>query len=228
MTTVVGIIVILVIAVLIIHMRPGFGFGFGFGLDPYPTAVTTEGFTTVSIHPTLSPQCVSRSTDAQKLLARVASASSGTGTEGTSAEADELRLLVSKLCCMEADIAAPSAGVYRTMGLQFRTSQDMEPPSTIVGRCLRNAVNSRDIDLIIEKYKQRGHVLLKKLQLPNTNSAIEEFDNVVTRLQFAMTSFCLKPSPSMDHPIGARDMGFWEPEDVADLSQYQGISAVPK
>lgn len=226
MSTVVGIIVILVIAVLIIHMRPGFGFGFD--LDPYPTAVTTEGFTTVSIHPTLSPQCVSRSTDAQKLLARVASASSGTGTEGTSAEADELRLLVSKLCCMEADIAAPSAGVYRTMGLQFRTSQDMEPPSTIVGRCLRNAVNSRDIDLIIEKYKQRGHVLLKKLQLPNTNSAIEEFDNVVTRLQFAMTSFCLKPSPSMDHPIGARDMGFWEPEDVADLSQYQGISAVPK
>lgn len=226
MSTVIGIIVILVIAVLIIHMRPGFGFD----LDPYPTAVTTEGFTTVSIHPTLSPQCVSRSTDAQKLLARVASAGtgSGSGAEGTSAEADELRLLVSKLCCMEADIAAPSAGVYRTMGLQFRTSQDMEPPSTIVGRCLRNAVNSRDIDLIIEKYKQRGHVLLKKLQLPNTNSAIEEFDNVVTRLQFAMTSFCLKPSPSMDHPIGARDMGFWEPEDVADLSQYQGISAVPK
>jgi len=32
----------------------------------------------------------------------------------------------------------------------------------------------------------------------------------------------------MDKPVGARDMGFWEPDTVADLSQYQGVSAVTK
>ena len=81
------------------------------------------------------PECVSRSTDAQSLLARIARYPEKDGM------AAELRLLVSKLCCMEADIAAPSAGVYRTQHLQFRTSEDMEPPATIVGRCLRNAEN---------------------------------------------------------------------------------------
>jgi hypothetical protein len=164
------------------------------------------------------PECVSRSTDAQKLLARIAEVSSD--------NADELRLLVSKLCCMEADIMAPSAGVYRTLNLQFRTSEDLEPPSTIVGRCLRNAVNKRDIELIIEKYKGRGHTLVS--ELCDDAAALAEFDKVVAHLQFAMTSFCLMKQPTMDHPIGARDMGFWEPENVAELSQYQGVSAVPK
>jgi hypothetical protein len=102
----------------------------------------------------------------------------------------------------------------------------MEPPATIVGRCLRNAVNKRDIELIVEKYAARGHVLVKKLCSDAVATA--EFDKVVAHLNFAMMSFCLKEQPRMDRPIGARDMGFWEPDNVADLSQYQGVSSVPK
>jgi len=167
------------------------------------------------------PECVSRSTDAQSLLARIARYPEKDGM------AAELRLLVSKLCCMEADIAAPSAGVYRTQHLQFRTSEDMEPPATIVGRCLRNAVNKRDIDLIIEKYKTRGLVLIKLLCNGEAQEAEAEFDKVVARLQFAMTTFCLTPQPSMDRPTGPRDLGFFEPKNVAGLEQYEGISAQP-
>jgi hypothetical protein len=182
-----------------------------------------EGFSAAhAVNARRMPECVSRSTDAQSLLARFAEYPENDDT------AAELRLLVSKLCCMEADIMAPSAGVYRTMNLQFRTSEDMEPPSTIVGRCLRNAVNKRDIELIIEKYRGRGAVLIKQLCTGDSKQALAEFDKVVAHLQFAMTSFCLMKQPSMDKPVGARDMGFWEPENVADLSQYQGVSAVPK
>jgi hypothetical protein len=89
-------------------------------------------------------------------------------------------------------------------------------------------VNKRDIELIVEKYKTRGHVLLEKLCTDERAAALTEFDKVVAHLNFAMTSFCLMKQPTMDRPVGARDMGFWEPEEVADLSQYQGISAVPK
>jgi len=167
------------------------------------------------------PECVSRSTDAQSLLARIAR------YPEKEEKAAELRLLVSKLCCMEADIAAPSAGIYRTQHMQFRTSEDMEPPATIVGRCLRNAVNQRDIDLIIEKYKARGLVLITQLCTGDLMEATAEFDKVVARLQFAMSTFCLTPQPSMDRPTGARDLGFFEPKNVADLDQYVGISAQP-
>jgi len=201
--------VLVVLAVLLVNYRPE-----GF---------TNERFAVRAVDPIRMPECVSRSTDAQKLLARIAE------VPETNDTAAELRLLVSKLCCMEADIMAPSAGTYRTMNLQFRTSEDMEPPSTIVGRCLRNAVNKRDIELIIEKYAGRGHQLVRELCVgDDLPAALAEFDKVVANLQFAMTSFCLMKQPSMDKPIGARDMGFWEPNNVAVLSQYQGISAVPK
>ena len=193
---------LILLAGLLVHYRPK----------------NIEGF--ASVNPLLMPECVSRSTDAQSLLVRL---------PASGEDADELRQLVSKVCCMEADIAAPSAGVYRTMHAQFRTSQDMEPPATIVGRCLRNAVNKRDIDLIVEKYAQRGRALIRKICMgSDLNLALGEWDGVITRLQLAMFSFCLKEQPVMDRPLGVRDMGFWEPETVADLSQYQGVSAVPK
>lgn len=194
-----------VLAGLLVHFKP---------------AASIEGFATRAVDAKRMPECVSRSTDAQSLLARIAA--------NDDEHSAELRLLVSKLCCMEADIAAPSAGVYRTLNMQFRTSQDMEPPATIVGRCLRNAVNKRDIELIVEKYKGRGHYLIEKLCTSDRAAALAEFDKVVAHLNFAMTSFCLMKQPTMDRPVGARDMGFWEPEEVSDLSQYQGISAVPK
>jgi len=201
----------LAIVAVLIHYRPT-------DSDSGPEPIGVEGFTTTAVHPTLMPECVARSTDAQALLARVASFGGD--------EADELRLLVSKLCCMEADIATPSASAGpRTMKIQFRTSHDMEPPSSIVGRCLRNAVNQRDIDLIIEKFRARGHILVGTLC--TDPMAMKEFDGVVARLQLAMTSFCLRESPMMDRPAGPRDVGFWESEEN-DLPQYNGISAQPR
>jgi hypothetical protein len=184
----------------------------------------TEGFSTAAaVNQNVMPACVTRSTDAQSLLARISSYP--LCQEG----AAELRQLVSKLCCMEADIASPSAGVYRTMNFQFRTSEDTEPASTIVGRCLRNATNKRDIEIIVEKFKARGHVLIRQLcKGDDIAEGEKEYDAVIARLLFAMTSFCLGKQPSMDRPIGARDMGFWEPEEVSELSQYQGISSSPK
>lgn len=203
--------VLIILALLLVHFRPG-------------SQEVNEGFSTAAaVNLNVMPACVTRSTDAQSLLARLAS------YPLEQEDAAELRQLVSKLCCMEADIASPSAGVYRTINFQFRTSEDTEPASTIVGRCLRNAVNKRDIEIIVEKFKARGHELIDKLcKGADITEGKKEFDGVVARLLFAMTSFCLGKQPSMDRPIGARDMGFWEPEEVAELSQYQGISSTPK
>lgn len=180
-----------------------------------------EGFAVAAVDPRLMPACVERSEAAQKLLARIASFDDSTDA------AEELRLLVSKLCCMEADISTPAAGSYRTMSLQYRTSHDMEPASTIVGRCMRSIVQKRDIDLITEKFEKRGKELLHEL-LGDCPEGLKEFEDVLGRTKLAMTSFCNGNQPSMDKPIGARDMGFWEPNSVAELSQYQGISSEPK
>ncbi len=206
---IVGLIVLVAAALVLVHYKPAAPIG-------------VEGFATVAVDVNNVPACVERSADAQKLLARFSSVSQADES------AAELRLLVSKLCCMEADIATPAAGAYRTMSLQYRTSHDVEPPSSIVGRCLRNAVNRRDIDIIIEKMEARGHELIKKVLGNDCTDAKKEFNEVVARTKLAMVTTCLGTQSSMDRPLGARDMGFWESDATADLAQYQGISAAPK
>jgi hypothetical protein len=180
-----------------------------------------EGFAVAAVHPTVMPACVERSTDAQSLLARLAS------IPESDANAAEMRLLVSKLCCLEADIATPAAGAYRTMSLQFRTSHDAEPASAFVSRCLRNAIRQRDIDIMMEKYEKRGNELLKEMLGGDCQQAQKELGEVLARTRLAMGNYCLRPQPQMDRPIGARDMGFWEAKE-SDIAQYQGISAEPK
>lgn len=200
-------IALLVVALLLVHFKPA-----------EPTV--EEAFAVAAVDARRMPACVERSTDAQSLLARFAEIPEEDGA------AAELRLLVSKLCCLEADIASPSAGQLRTLPLQFRTSHDMEPASGFVSRCLRNAVRDRDVDLVIDKFQTRGRELVRQV-LGDCPDARREFDEVVARTRASMMSFCFRPTPVMDRPGGPRDMGFWEPKGVAELNPYQGISAAP-
>lgn len=179
----------------------------------------SEGFANAAVDPILSPACTQRSPAAQRILADIAH------LPETDEGAAELRLLLSKLTCIEADVSTAGAGTYRTLKLQFRTSHDMEPATSLVSRCLRNAVRQRDIDLVMDKFEKRGKQLIKSRC--RSGSSLADFDEVVAATRLSMVSFCLGDQPSMDKPAGVRDPGFWEPEDT-DLRQYEGISAMPK
>jgi hypothetical protein len=197
------VVFLVVLALLLVHYRP--------------SRVEVEGFAVAAVDPIQMPACAQRSPAAQRILAAIAHYPES--DEG----AAEIRLLLSKLCCMEADVSTAGAGVYRTLPLQFRTSHDMEPPTSFVGRCLRNAVRQRDIDLVMDKFEKRGHALIRS-RCPESR---KDFDEVIASTRLAFVSFCLGDQPSMDKPMGPRDVGFWAPEDT-DLMQYQGVSSSPK
>jgi hypothetical protein len=199
------ILALCIVAFLLIHVT----------IPSAPEPYSVEGFTVTAVDEAKMPACVGRSVAAQKLLSNIL----------TGDDADELRLLVSKLCCLEADITTPVPGNYRTLPLQFRTSHDMEPPSTFVSSCLRNAVRARDIELVMEKYATRGRALLKKLGCDSDAEMEKNFATVLAQTQGAMTSVCLSEQPVMDKPGGVRDVGFWETSNVSGLMEYQGISA---
>jgi hypothetical protein len=184
-------VVLFVLAFLLIQYRP-----------------SAEGFANAAVSQQLMPACVGRSVDAQKLLARI-------GMDQTD-DAAELRDLVSKLCCIEADLSTPGASTVNTLNFQFRTQQDIEPPSMIVGRCLRNALPSRDVEIIMEKFQNRGHILVDRLCADGR----AEFDAVIARTRKALTVFCQGTQPQMDCPAGVRDVGFWESAETADLREY--------
>jgi hypothetical protein len=198
------VVALFLVGILLVHYK----------VPSTPEPYSAEGFAVAAVDAERMPACVNRSTAAQKLLKKLP-----TGDDN----ADELRLLVSKLCCLEADITTPVPGNYRTLPLQFRTSHDMEPPSTIVSSCLRNAIRQRDIELIIEKYSSRGKVLIKLLGCDG--DAVANFADVIARTKEAMTTVCLAKNPQMDIPPGVRDVGFWETANVKNLMNYQGISA---
>jgi hypothetical protein len=211
---------LIVLALMLVHWKDA---GLP-GIEQFADAVKKEeqeGFASVAVDPARVPACTERSVPAQALLARFATVPVGDEA------ASELRLLLSKLCCIEADIKTPAAGKYRTAPLQFRTSHDMEPASTLVGRCLAGAVQKRDVELIMEKFEKRGAELVKRVLGGDCGDAQAEFMAVANLTRAALAS-CCRPAPTMDHPLGARDLGFWEPERVANLSQYQGISSAPK
>jgi hypothetical protein len=197
-------VVLIVVALVLIHYRPA--------------ASVEEGFALAAVNPLLMPACVERSTAAQSLLARF-------GSSETSAAA-ELRLLVSKLCCLEADIDTPAAGLIRTLPLQFRTDTDMEAASSIVARCRAAAIPKRDVELMTEKFAKRGSALVKEVLGGTCGDAQAEFTEVLARTTRALNT-CQVAPPSMDRPAGPRDPGFWTPHDVSDLAAYQGISASP-
>lgn len=197
-------VALLVIAFFLIHFRPS----------------QAEGFAVAAVDAARVPACTERSNAAQSLLARFAD------QPETNEAAAELRLMLSKLCCLEADITTPAAGPFRTQRLQFRTSHDMEAASSLVGRCLAAAVPARDVELIMEKFEKRGNELIDTL-LSGCPEAAREYADVLARVRSALNS-CVPEPPTMDHPVGPRDLGFWESSTVADLSQYQGVSAVPK
>lgn len=197
-------VALLVLALLLVQYRPA--------------AATEEGFALAAVNPLLVPACVERSTAAQSLLARF-------GSSETAAAA-ELRLLVSKLCCLEADITTPAAGLIRTLPLQFRTDTDMEPASSTVARCRAGAIPKRDVELMTEKFAKRGAALVREVLKGDCSTAQAEFSEVLARATQALNT-CQVPAPTMDRPAGPRDPGFWTPHDVADLSAYQGISASP-
>ena len=203
--------ILLLIAGLLILFRPG-------------SAPPVEPFAVAAVNSILTPACTERSAAAQSLLSRIAACDE----KDRSGDRDELRLLISKLCCFEADLITPAAGVYRTLPLQFRTAHDMEPASTLVGRCFRNAIRQRDIDLIVEKFKGRGLQLVASV-VPKSELVVAtaEFMDVLGRTQAALQTTCLVHQPQMDTPEGPRDPGYWESKPT-DLSQYKGVSATEK
>jgi hypothetical protein len=201
--------ILLLIAGLLVLYRPG-------------SAPPIEPFAVAAVNSILTPACTERSAAAQSLLSRIA------GCDADSTDRAELRLLISKLCCFEADLITPAAGVYRTLPLQFRTAHDMEPASTLVGRCFRNAIRQRDIDLIVEKFKGRGlQLVAATVDKSELVAATAEFMDVLGRTQTALQRTCLVHQPQMDTPDGPRDPGYWASKPT-DLSQYKGISATEK
>ena len=198
----------------------------------YPRFLTrpppkAEGFSTIALNKSNFPSCLARDYEAQELLSDLKA-----GLAGFAPSADapmayaEIALIVQKLLCMDADITSYGAGEYASLRLPFATAHDMEPVGTFVGRCLRNAVRQRDLDITFDKYRQRGNELLGTLchNSAAKAKAFTTFDALLDRTQANISKVCLKEHASMDIPAGVRDPGYYTPDDLINLGPYQNTA----
>jgi hypothetical protein len=175
-----------------------------------------EGFATHGISPDL-PKCFLRDAEAQELLGLFHSVK----TPEQIAARDELQLIVQKVLCMDADVTGVGAGIYSTRDLAYATAHDIAPVSDIVGRCVRKAVRSQELEVAFDKFEARGIQLLGVLCVGDASArATTLFHSVLVRSAAHIKAACAAPKMTIEHPADPRDPGYYIPDRLIEYSEY--------
>lgn len=186
----------------------------------------SEGFTTIAIDDATAPKCFLRDADAQRLISKFASVRAEPPASPKAMALAELTLILQKMLCIDADITGAAMGPYSTYQLPYATAHDIEPAAEFVNRCLKNAVRSRDIEVAMGKFEDRGYELLDVLcgGTPEHTANKNLFRGIVQRATRNISEYCLKPKNSLDKPAGPRDPGYFDPGSVASDARPYEIS----
>lgn len=182
-----------------------------------------EGFTTIAIDEATAPKCFLRDAEAQELIGMFASVRSLPPAHESAMALAELKIILQKLLCIDADVSGAGMGPYSTYQLPYATSHDVEPAASFVGRCLRNAVRTTDIEMSMGKFEDRATELLHVLCADKAgfDVANKKFRNILTRATRNISEYCLKEKNSLDRPAGARDPGYFEPASLQTFREYK-------
>ena len=184
----------------------------------------TEGFSTLAVDEGSMPKCFTRSPDAQELLSMLSASATAPANSDAGMAYAELKLILQKMLCIDADITGAAMGPYSTYQLPYATAHDIEPAAEFVNRCLRNAVRSRDIEVAMGKFEDRGNELLDVLcgGTPEHEANKALFRGIVLRATRNISQYCLKPKNSLDTPAGPRDPAYSDPgSSASDARPYQ-------
>ncbi len=214
------ILVIAVIVGVVVHNM--------YSIPQYPR-VSSEGFVTQLTSETLRtlPEAVVLSEWMNK-----AGAGARTGEVGK-AERAELDLLMEKMAALVADVTSTDRMVNRTRHLPFETAHDRLVVGELCGMCLQQTISARDLDILLETWRERGLVLLRKLctayHLSESDSlfAEKQWSELWSKVYDVATTHCVKALPSV--ALGPRDATPFEPVQLQDRRSYDykygGLSA---
>jgi len=179
-------------------------------------SISSEGFTTIALDSKTMPKCFLRSADAQSLLHEYLPSPNRDAVA-------ELRLILQKILCMDADITGSGAGIYSTYQLPFATAHDIEPAASFVNRCVKGAVRDRDLQMVLDKFEGRGSELIQSLSQSQEQKkrSMDKFHSILTRAGGAMKEKCIVEKAAMDTPAGRRDPGYFEPDFVGEQGPYE-------
>ena len=147
-------------------------------------------------------------------------------TEEGPADLAELKLILSKLCCIKHDLMAPGQVVQSSLALPYQNTHDRENPADTVARCFTKSIPPRDLDISFGTWKTRGLELLNRLctsynfRSEDADQAKKYFMTVWTDVFSIAKTVC---SPPENNPSSSpRDLKGFVPESIQELGPYNG------
>jgi hypothetical protein len=182
-----------------------------------------EGFATIALDGETNPKCFTRSPEAQGILKALYPMKQAAPASKEAMAYNELKLILEKILCIDADITGLGAGPYQTYQLPFATQHDIEPPASFVGRCLKKALRARDIEVEFMKMNDRGNILINTLVYDDQEreQILATFRNIIVKTAHSIAFTCLSEKANLDRPRGARDPGYYVPHFSLEQGPYE-------
>lgn len=201
------------------------------GVKQGPTAAESGTFPRLmegyggAAHGTGSPSCLRSSAESAQLIDMFID-KNPRFEEGPDA-LRELTILMGKLACFKKDLVSPSYIVSATRNQPYTTSHDIEPISETTGRCFSKTISPRDLSISMDKWNDRGEMLVKKLCTTYSLSQKEVeqaqglFRYVIRDVSDVARSSCLQGQPMIAGKPGPRDAHPYEKSD-ASHGEFKG------
>lgn len=146
-------------------------------------------------------------------------------SKGASESYRELELLLTKMACLKKDIMSPSGQVDATRFQAFDTNHDRVSVAELAGLCMSKNIPVRDLDIIFETWKERGHrlIALCAVEQNMNESSVKEIDVVFKKVWEDIYNIghsqCIK---SDFIKLNDGDVGAYEPENIKGSGMYSG------
>ena len=189
---------------------------------PFSISGTAEGFQGPS-HGVSDFSCGQESAEAIALAEMFYGRST---TEEGVPDLVELKIILSKMCCMKHDLMSVSQVVQASMNLPYSNTHDRENPADTVARCFTKGIPPRDLDITFTTWKNRAIILINRLCTSYNLTPVETEE--ATDYFMRCWSDCFDVAKTVcltDNRISTgspRDPKGLMPETVKDLGPYNG------
>jgi hypothetical protein len=190
-----------------------------------PALPVKEGFGGVAVGSGV-PDCLRASSEGAQIAGFFAGKTAS--LEEGSDDLRELMLLLSKLACLKKDLLAVGGVIEATRYQAYATSHDIEPVAETTARCFAKTMPPRDLDIIFEKWEQRGNILLRRLcssydVTPDVNNKLKKwFAAMIIDVKDIATGACFVGTPIINGKTQGRTTSGYEPPELIDLGPYKG------
>lgn len=193
-------------------------------MNTVPSGLKLEGFQGPAMGVSNLP-CGQESAEARALVEVFSIRNSS--TEEGEPDFNELKQILSKLCCMKHDLMSTSQVVQNMMYLSYSNTHDRENPADTVARCFTKSIPPRDLDITFATWKERAMVLISrlctsyKLSSSDSDNAMQLFMGVWNDV-FSIAKNACSPPPKAPEYESPRDPRGHTPESVDELGPYTG------